>query len=80
MRPLTLTLGGEVQNIFYLLSLATAKATPTDITAGSAGGTVIVIKSNALIMSLFIVVPCSSYAGNDMANPTTVKTAINPTK
>lgn len=42
------TLGGEMQKIIFFLSLETAKATPTDIVAGNAGGTVMVIKSRDL--------------------------------
>jgi len=43
--PATFTRGGEMQNIPFFLSLARAKRVPTVIAAGSAGGTVIVIKS-----------------------------------
>ena len=46
--PLIFTLGGEMQNILLLFNLVIAKATPTDMVAGKAGGTVIVIKSRDL--------------------------------
>lgn len=47
-RPAILILAGAIQYILYLLSLDTAKTTPTVIAAGKAGGTVIVIKSSDL--------------------------------
>jgi len=57
IRPLTLTLGGEMQNMPFFFSLWTAKATPTDIAAGRAGGTVMVIRSSDLSINLPVVVP-----------------------
>ena len=51
--PLMLTLGGEMQNILTFLSLPIANEIPTDIVAGRAGGTAIVIKSRDLIIRLF---------------------------
>jgi hypothetical protein len=52
--PLIFTLGGEIQNILLFFNLEMAKDTPTDIVAGKAGGTVIVIKSNDLSTILLI--------------------------
>jgi hypothetical protein len=43
-----LILGGEIQKIFFLLSLLIAKTVPTVIAAGKAGGTVMVSKSRDL--------------------------------
>ena len=40
-----------MQKMPLFLSLMIAKATPTDIVAGSAGGTVMVIRSKDLSMS-----------------------------
>ena len=80
MRPLTFTLGGEMQKIFFFFSLPIANATPMDMTAGSAGGTVIVIKSNDLSMRFVVVVPIATSLGNETAKPITVNVAIAPTK
>ena len=46
--PATLTLGGEIQKIFFFLSLDKANTVPAVIAAGKAGGTVIVMRSNDL--------------------------------
>ena len=43
--PLTFTRGGDMQKILLRFSLAIAKAAPAVMAAGSAGGTVIVIRS-----------------------------------
>ena len=43
--PLTLTRGGEIQKIFFFLSLEIANAVPIVIAAGKVGGIVIVTKS-----------------------------------
>jgi len=49
--PLTFTRGGEMQKMLLLFNLIIAKAAPTDIVAGSAGGTQIVIRSRDLSIS-----------------------------
>ena len=46
--PHILTLGGEMQKILFFLSLLIAKVIPIDRAVGSAGGTVIVIRSKLL--------------------------------
>jgi hypothetical protein len=56
-RPATFILVGEMQNIFIFLSLASAKAVPAVIAAGSAGGTVIVTRSRHLITISSVSVP-----------------------
>ncbi len=48
MRPATFTRGGDMQKILFFLSLANANNVPAVIAAGSAGGTVIVIRSKDL--------------------------------
>jgi len=55
--PLTFTLGGEMQKIFFFLSLPMAKIVPMVMAAGKAGGTVIVIKSRDRTMILPAVNP-----------------------
>ena len=77
--PLIFTLAGDIQKILLFFSLEMANATPTDIDAGSAGGTVIVIKSRDLSINLGTVVPSLIIAGTEMAKPTIVNTAIKPT-
>lgn len=57
-----------------------AKATPTDIAAGKAGGTVMVIKSSDLSMSYCVSVPYAIRAGRVQANPKIPTIAIIPTK
>jgi len=44
-RPLTFTLGGEIQNIPFFLSLIRENVVPIVIAAGRVGGTAIVTKS-----------------------------------
>ena len=55
--PLTFTLGGEIQKILLFFSLLIANATPTDIVAGSAGGTVIVMRSRDLSINPSVSIP-----------------------
>lgn len=71
-----LTRGGEMQKMSYFLSLRTAKATPTDITAGSAGGTVIVIKSSDLSIITSILTPDATIAGIVKVKPNIAMKAI----
>ena len=77
--PLTLTLAGDMQKIFLFFNLEMANATPTDIDAGRAGGTVMVIRSSDLSINFGTVVPSLIIAGIEMIKPTIVKVAINPT-
>lgn len=77
--PLMLTLGGEMQNILLRFSLVMAKATPTDIVAGKAGGTVIVIRSRDLSIIFSMSVPDLSRLGNVIKNPKIPTKAIAPT-
>ena len=44
IRPAILTLGGEIQKIFYFFNLWIAKTIPQLIAAGKAGGTAITTK------------------------------------
>ena len=69
-----------MQNILLFFKRPTANATPTDMTAGSAGGTVIVIKSSDLSTRFAVVVSYSIIAGNEIAKPIIVKQAMKPTK
>ena len=57
-----------------------AKATPTDIAAGRAGGTVMVIKSNDLSIRSSVSVPSFKSWGRVPKKPTTATIAITPTK
>ena len=57
-----------------------AKATPTVIVAGRAGGTVTVIKSRDLSISFSVVVPNSMSLGIVKQNPVIPMRAIAPTK
>ena len=57
-----------------------AKATPTDIAAGRAGGTVIVIKSSDLSIRSAVVVPRLMSCGRVAKKPTTPTAAIAATK
>ena len=75
-----LTRGGEMQKMSFFLSLRTAKATPTDITAGRAGGTVIVIKSSDLSIITAIPTPDATMAGIVKAKPKIAMKAIMNTK
>jgi hypothetical protein len=57
-----------------------ANDTPTDIVAGKAGGTAIVIKSSDLSTIFVVSIPCfKSYGRRDM-NPIIDTIAIIPTK
>ena len=49
------TLGGDIQNILFFLSLLMAKVTPIASAVGSAGGTVIVIKSKLVKIRSYVV-------------------------
>lgn len=78
--PLTFTLGGEIQKILDFFNLIIANATPTDIVAGNAGGTVIVIRSKDLSISDETSVSYAIKAGSVLANPMIPTKAIIPTK
>ena len=56
-----------------------AKATPTDIVAGRAGGTVIVIKSADYLISIGAVRPILIKIGNVPQKPTIATNAMAPT-
>ena len=75
-----MTLGGEMQKILAFFNLLTANATPIDIVAGKAGGTVMVTRSSDLTMSYAGIMPWLIMAGTEQANPTMVNNAIIPTK
>jgi hypothetical protein len=51
--PATLILGGDIQKIFIFFSRFMAKIIPHDMAAGSAGGTVIVIRSSEWSISTY---------------------------
>lgn len=78
--PQILTLGGEIQKILLLFNLVMANATPTDIVAGKAGGTVIVIRSRDLSMTCSVVDPSLSNSGTVKTKPPIPTRAMIPTK
>ena len=69
-----------MQKIYLLFNLEMAKATPADIVAGRAGGTVTVIRSSDLSTILSKLVPSFIRAGTVKANPQIPIIAIAPTK
>lgn len=78
--PQILTLGGEMQKILLLFNLEIAKATPTDMVAGRAGGTVIVMRSSDLSMIYSVSVPRAISFGTVTAKPPIPTRAMIPTK
>lgn len=73
--PATLTLGGDIQKILFFLSLLIANAVPAVMAAGSAGGTVIVIRSSDLSIIAEVSYPYLIIIGSVQKNP---KIAIHP--
>jgi hypothetical protein len=69
-----------MQNILDFFNLYIAKATPTDIVAGNAGGTVIVTKSRDFASIKVGYVPIFIRAGRVAINPPIPTKAIIPTK
>jgi hypothetical protein len=74
--PATLILGGEMQNMFDFFSRLMAKIIPHDIAAGSAGGTVMVIKSSERSISWSGGVPALSIIGMVPQKPIIASRAI----
>lgn len=74
-----LTLGGETQKIWLFFRRPIAKETPTDMVAGRAGGTVMVIKSNDLSISCSVLVPWAIKLGSVQMNPRMPTIAMIPT-
>ena len=77
--PQILTLGGEIQKILLLFNLVMANATPTDMVAGKAGGTVIVIRSRDLSITYSVDDPSLSSSGTVTAKPPIPTRAMIPT-
>ena len=75
-RPAILTLGGEIQNIFWLLSLRIAKIIPHDMAAGSAGGTAITMRFKERSISVETDASYRSKMGKIAIKPTTAMRAI----
>ena len=69
-----------MQNILLFFNLEIAKATPTDIVAGKAGATVMVIKSRDLATNISGSVPSSINVGTVTRKPITATSAIAATK
>lgn len=57
-----------------------ANDTPTDIVAGKAGGTAIVMRSNDLSTIFSVSIPCFKSSGRREMNPIIETKAIIPTK
>ena len=71
-----LTLGGEIQKIFYDFNLLRAKTIPHDIAAGSAGGTAITIRLSDLSTNVEIDAYYFNSIGNIAIKPSTAIIAI----
>ena len=69
-----------MQKILLFFNLEIANATPTDMVAGRAGGTVMVIKSRDLSISTTVVVPSSINLGRVAAKPMIPTRAMAATK
>lgn len=74
-----LILGGEMQKMSYFFSLLMAKTIPQDMAAGSAGGTVTVMRSSALSMRILTGTPSFICKGIVVMIPTKARRAIRPT-
>lgn len=69
-----------MQKILLFFNREMANATPTDMVAGSAGGTVMVIRSRDLSMSTAVSVPSATNWGRVAAKPIIPTKAMAPTK
>lgn len=69
-----------MQKILLFFNREIANATPTDMAAGSAGGTVMVMRSRDLSISTDVPVPRAINSGRVAAKPMIPTRAMAPTK